>query len=571
MQRAPSIYFVAGTPGMWDGDPHFYPSRTTPLDRPDAWRAEDLLLMALDDVDGEPLGLLSVDEPISGMRPSDDELLLLRTIGLHVEQALRTAKRSRQNAEDTRMLARLSEISPQMSKCLDRRELYRLVGETITADLGFERVAVYIAAGDESLRRVHVRGWESRELVPERLSSQAVRARLTGDVDRAGAWLLPAQELFGPWAELRSQRNGHGPLAWHEHCLLVPWFDEQGALAGVVVAEDPVDRLLPREQRRYSVRLLVDLAASIEQTITQRARLDRLASRDSLTGLRNRRGLYELIGETRDCTVLVCDLDDFKQINDRYGHDTGDLVLARFAEILREQTRETDIAVRLGGDEFCVVLAGSDDGGAGASQRIRAATPISMRKFVPMIVTVSVGLAQRTNGAPSPRALLTAADASLYSAKHNGRDRRDHRRAAHRSVVARQPIPGAPELAGDPVAGILADHGRIGRRLGQLLAGAFVECEYDAAFVDLADLVRVGEHVPAADSPARDHDPVEHVLPLVGEHVLDPADRVMIGAEHVSTPLEHEVGDRRAKVHRRAGGYRRRSPGSRAIRSPMER
>jgi diguanylate cyclase (GGDEF)-like protein len=422
-QRAPGIYFVAGTPGMWEGDPHFYPSRTRPADGPEAWRAEDLLLVLLEDVDGKPLGLLSLDEPTSGMRPSDDELPLLRAICLHVEQALRTAKRSRQNAEDTRMLGRLSEISPQMSKCLDRRELYRLIGDTITAELGFERVAVYIAAGDESLRRVHVRGWQSRELLPERLSDHDVRARLRGDVDRAGAWLLPAQELFGPSAGPRSQRNGRGPLAWQDHCLLVPWFGEQGALAGVVVAEDPVDRLLPREQRRYSLRLLVDLAASIEQTITQRARLDRLASRDSLTGLRNRRGLHQLIGETRDCTVIVCDLDDFKSINDRYGHDTGDLVLARFAEILREQTRDADIAVRLGGDEFCVVLAGSDDGGTIASERIRAATPIGMRRLVPANVTVSVGLARRINGLPSPRALLTAADAALYSAKQNGRDR----------------------------------------------------------------------------------------------------------------------------------------------------
>ena len=67
---------------------------------------------------------------------------------------------------------------------------------------------------------------------------------------------------------------------------------------------------------------------------------------------------------------MVCDLDDFKQINDRYGHETGDLVLARFAEILREHTREADIAVRLGGDEFCVILAGTDDDGGDA--RLRA-------------------------------------------------------------------------------------------------------------------------------------------------------------------------------------------------------
>ncbi len=182
---------------------------------------------------------------------------------------------------------------------------------------------------------------------------------------------------MGHRTEPRSRRNGRGPLAWHDHCLLVPWFGDHGELAGVVIVEDPVDGLLPRAQRRYSLRLLVDLAASIEQTIAQRARLDHLASRDTLTGLRNRRGLHELIGQTGDCTVMVCDLDDFKQINDRYGHDTGDLVLARFAEILREQTRESDIAVRLGGDEFCVVLVGTDDGGALVSERIRASTPIA--------------------------------------------------------------------------------------------------------------------------------------------------------------------------------------------------
>ncbi len=215
VQRAPGIYFVAGTRGMWEGDPNFYPSRTPEADAADAWRAEDLLLMLLQDADGEPLGLLSVDEPLSGMRPSDDEVHLLRTICLHVEQALRTAKRTRQNAEDTRMLARVSEISPQMSKCLDRRELYRLVGDTITADLGFERVAVYIAAGDDHLQRVHVRGWESRELLPERLSNQDLSAVLTGDVDRAGAWLISAGELFGSSdrAALAAQRPRTAGLA----------------------------------------------------------------------------------------------------------------------------------------------------------------------------------------------------------------------------------------------------------------------------------------------------------------------------------------------------------------------
>ncbi len=424
VQRAPGIYFVAGTPGMWDGDPNFFPSRMPAGDGARAWHSEDLLLMMLEDVDGEPLGLLSADDPVSGMRPTDADLQMLRVICLYVEQALRTAKRARQNEEEKRMLARLSEISPQMSECSDRRELYRLVGATVTAYLGFERVGVYATVKDEGLRRVEMRGWKSPELLPERLSVQRLSDLLTPGQDQAGTWLLPARRVFEPWAGRRSRRNGRGPLAWHDHCLLVPWFGEDGSLAGVVIAEDPSDRLLPREPRCHSMRRLVDLAAAIEHTISQHARLNRLASLDTLTGLRNRRGLDALIAETRDCAVMLCDLDDFKQINDRYGHETGDLVLAGFAEILREHTREADIAIRLGGDEFCVILAGTDyEGATLVSERIRAATPISMQGLVPAPVTVSVGLARRVDGAPNPRALLTAADQALYRAKYGGRNR----------------------------------------------------------------------------------------------------------------------------------------------------
>src|SRR6202012_1208822 len=132
---------------------------------------------------------------------------------------------------------------------------------------GFERVAVYAAADDGGLRRVDVRGWESRELLPERLPDLHLTALMATDSDRAGAWLLKAREAFGPWDGPRSQRNGRGPLAWQDHCLMVPWFGDEGALAGVVIAEAPVDRLLPREQRRYSLRLLVDPAASVEHQI----------------------------------------------------------------------------------------------------------------------------------------------------------------------------------------------------------------------------------------------------------------------------------------------------------------
>ena len=247
---------------------------------------------------------------------------------------------------------------------------------------------------------------------------------LTERPEQSGAWLLHARELFGTTPEHRSRRNGRGPLAWQDHCLVVPWVDADGELTGMLVVEDPVDRLLPRDERRHALRLLVDLAASLENTIAQRARLHRLASRDTLTGLRNRRGLDRLIADARDCAVILCDLDGFKQINDRYGHASGDLVLRRFAEILRDHTRESDIAIRLGGDEFCVLMIGTDrEGAAVVAERIRSQTPARMLGLVPREVTVSVGLARRDQGVPGPRALLTDADRALYGAKQGGRNR----------------------------------------------------------------------------------------------------------------------------------------------------
>ena len=424
VQPAPGVFFLAGEPGMWDGHPNFYTSGRSERDAPDAWRREDVLLVLLEDTDGEPLGLVSVDDPHSGRRPSERDLQRLRVICLYVEQALRTARRARRTEEDTRMLARLSEVSPQLSECGDRRELHRLVIGTITSDLGFERAAIYVKNGADELRRMELGGWQSHDQLPERLAGTTLRVRMAADRAQAGTWLIKAAELFGPSAEERSRRNGSGPLAWKDHCLLVPWFDDRGGLAGVVVAEDPIDRLLPRKERRYALQLLVDLAASIENTIAQRVRLNRLASLDTLTGLRNRRGLHRLIGQADNCAVMICDLDGFKQINDRYGHETGDLVLARFAEILREHTREGDIAVRLGGDEFCLILHDADEDGAGiVAERIRLATPERMLGLVPSRVTVSVGLAWRDAGTPGPRALLTGADRALYGAKQTGRNR----------------------------------------------------------------------------------------------------------------------------------------------------
>ena len=89
--------------------------------------------MTLDDVNGEPLGLVSLDEPYSERRPTPEHLRLLEVICSYAEQALRNARRSRRLEHERAILARIAEISPKISSCGSRQELYRLVASAVVA------------------------------------------------------------------------------------------------------------------------------------------------------------------------------------------------------------------------------------------------------------------------------------------------------------------------------------------------------------------------------------------------------------------------------------------------------
>jgi two-component system cell cycle response regulator len=160
-----------------------------------------------------------------------------------------------------------------------------------------------------------------------------------------------------------------------------------------------------------------------------------LALTDSLTGLYNRRymegHLRTLVEEAstsgRPLSILVADIDFFKKINDTWGHDAGDTVLREFAARFRRNTRGMDLACRLGGEEFVIVMPDTDiDQAIQVGERLRAcvaADPfkISMTREVP--VTASVGLATLERREDTPETLFKRADTALYAAKREGRNR----------------------------------------------------------------------------------------------------------------------------------------------------
>ena len=162
--------------------------------------------------------------------------------------------------------------------------------------------------------------------------------------------------------------------------------------------------------------------------------VQRQALVDSLTGLANRRlceaALEKEIGRAdrfgEPLSLVVGDIDDFKNVNDRHGHPTGDEVLREFARALQETVREIDLAGRWGGEEFVVGLPGTDlAGGVRLAERVRAALAkrtVEAPNGERLHVTASFGVAE-FDGRGGLSELLAAADAALYRAKRAGKDR----------------------------------------------------------------------------------------------------------------------------------------------------
>jgi diguanylate cyclase (GGDEF)-like protein len=158
------------------------------------------------------------------------------------------------------------------------------------------------------------------------------------------------------------------------------------------------------------------------------------ATRDSLTGLFNRRYLHDTLPrelhralrhKTPMCLAML-DLDHFKHINDTFGHEAGDLLLREFGRILRENVRKSDIASRYGGEEFVLVLPDSSlEDSRKHLEKIRSCVKELQVRYGEQLlstVTLSVGIAQAPDHGRTADELLRAADKSMYAAKQSGRD-----------------------------------------------------------------------------------------------------------------------------------------------------
>jgi diguanylate cyclase len=194
-----------------------------------------------------------------------------------------------------------------------------------------------------------------------------------------------------------------------------------------------------RRMLESNARLTEDLEGSRRELLELSSKLANLrgeALLDPLTGLLNRRGLSKAIDEAiaaresglAGWSLLIIDIDHFKRVNDTHGHILGDKVLQAVARVLRSSIKGQDIAVRLGGEEFAVLLPDTAESGAVVlAERIRQSVARGRIRRVDQAeplgdVTVSIGVACHDGSEPSEQ-WLARADKALYASKQNGRNR----------------------------------------------------------------------------------------------------------------------------------------------------
>ncbi len=218
-------------------------------------------------------------------------------------------------------------------------------------------------------------------------------------------------------------------LADTKSILCVPLI-AKGEVIGVInITNKKHDKLFNQKDLEFITALANQAAIAIDN-----AKLYELATKDGMTKLYIYRHFYTLLeNEIRRCqrynrntSLIMMDIDNFKRINDTYGHLTGDTILKRLASVLQETVRKIDIPARYGGEEFVVILPETNkEEACNIAERIRknvAQISVKVSETENLSPTISMGVAQYTTDGKEAKELINAADTALYYSKHNGKN-----------------------------------------------------------------------------------------------------------------------------------------------------
>jgi diguanylate cyclase (GGDEF)-like protein len=396
---------------------------------PAAWHPEDALFVPLRHSDGHLVGILSVDEPMSNLIPSGEELDILTAMADHAALAVQGAQEAAQAARHRAALNELLTVSSRLTETFSIDDILQSVCDGIRAALAFENVCVDLP--DHETRVFCARaaaGWDVDGIaVNVPMSESELRGLMEPQFESEGCYLLSSAQALERIAAHHqtyvSQLCGRGPRAWQDHWLLVPLWSRTNDLIGCVWVDDPLDRMLPSAERLQALRVFANQATTALDAAAQYSEMQFLAEHDPLTRLFNRRAFnHRLVSEVarsarygHPVALALCDLDGFKALNDARGHASGDAALERVGVAMKAALRTADDAFRIGGDEFALILPETQVEDARAV--VARITSALLHDAGSEGLRASFGIAVCPDDASDTQALVRAADAAMYAAK----------------------------------------------------------------------------------------------------------------------------------------------------------
>jgi diguanylate cyclase (GGDEF)-like protein len=315
------------------------------------------------------------------------------------------------------------------------------IAQAIRKALGFEKVAfaLFDAKRSEFTRRAQAGlddVWEEMKKKP--VASSEITPFFAGEFRVSNSFFVPHTVL---------QQSEHGvfvrhddelprrPDEWHENDLLLVPLSSEDEMIGYLSVRDPLDRRVPNMETVQTLEIFALQAVTALRSARQYEEIRRLTFIDGLTAAYNHRFFQEALAKEvhrsaragRELALAMLDIDNFKRINDTFGHPAGDEILKGLVDEMMTNARDTDVVARYGGEEFAIIFADTPAASArDAANRMREL--VARREFAIasigriLRVTMSIGVAVYPHDGTTPTDLVARADAALYFAKKNGKN-----------------------------------------------------------------------------------------------------------------------------------------------------